>query len=130
MTGKLTSIAAGKKIATKGLVFQLVSSAIGSAILILFFCKQAGVAFAFGTVISLLPNAVFSFFAFRFSGARQAHAVARSFSQGSKVKLAITISLFVVAFKVLNLVPIPVFFGYIVATAVYWTAMFRTNKKN
>lgn len=100
-----------------------------SATLVLFVNRQVGNAFAFGAIISLLPNAVFSFFAFRFSGARQSQAVARSFSQGSKVKLAMTIGLFVVAFNALDLVPIPLFLGYIAATAVYWTAVFRTNNK-
>ncbi|WP_242698842.1 ATP synthase subunit I [Alteromonas sp. 5E99-2] len=127
MTGKLKSIAIGKKIAKKGFVFQLVCSALLVAIATLFCTINIGLAVGYGAVISLLPNAVFSLFAFRYSGAQQAQAVARSFNQGSKIKLAITISLFVVAFAGLNLSPAPVFIGFIATTFVYWTVLFRTQ---
>lgn len=98
------------------------------AIAAIFYNQNTAVALAYGTAISFLPNAVFSLFAFRYSGASQIEAVARSFNQGSKAKLVITISLFVVAFGVLKLHPLPVFLGFIAATAAYWVALFRTNK--
>jgi ATP synthase protein I len=129
LTGEFKSIAAGKKIAKQGLVFQLAYSVILVALATLLSDAKTGVAVALGTLLSLLPNAVFSFFAFRFSGASRSQQVARSFSQGSKVKLAMTIGLFVVAFAGLQLPPLPVFLGFFAATAIYWVAMFRTSLK-
>lgn len=127
MTGELKSIAAGKKIAKQGLVFQLVCSAVIVALATLLFDAKTGISVALGTVISLLPNAVFSFFAFRYSGAQHTQLVSKSFGQGSKIKLALTLVLFAVAFAVLKLPALPVFTGFAVATLMYWVSLFRTS---
>ena len=80
-----------------------------------------------GAMASFLPNAVFSLFAFRFSGARQAQQVARSFSQGAKVKLAMTMSLFAIAFIVVKVAPLPLFASYLAVASVYYIALISSK---
>ncbi|MFC3094169.1 ATP synthase subunit I [Alteromonas sediminis] len=124
MTGTLKSIAAGKKIAKKGLVLQLAFSAVLVSLATLLFGALAGASVALGAFTSILPNAVFSFFAFRFSGARQSRMVEHSFSQGLRIKLALTCGLFAVAFIGLSLSPLPVIAGFVAAVAIHWMVMF------
>ena len=72
---------------------------------------------------------VFAAFAFRYAGASKNQLVARSFSQGSKLKLALTIILFVIAFKGLNATPLEIFVAYVITTASHGLAMFHYGSK-
>ena len=68
-------------------------------------------------------------FAFRYAGASKNDLVARSFSQGSKLKLALTIILFVIAFKCLNAAPLEIFMAFVITTASHGLAMFHYGTK-
>ncbi|QJR80966.1 ATPase F0F1 [Alteromonas pelagimontana] len=115
----------GKRLAKKGTIYQL-----GIAVLLVLFSSwfissSIAVSTGIGALISILPNALFAVFAFRYAGASKNELVARSFSQGAKVKLAMTVILFVVAFKGMHADPIAVFLAYAVTTVTYWVALFR-----
>ncbi|RDV24796.1 ATPase F0F1 [Alteromonas aestuariivivens] len=115
----------GKFLAKKGTVFQLVTAAGLTASAWAFGTAQLSLSVAVGAVISILPNFVFALFAFRYAGASKNSLVARSFSQGSRVKLALTILLFVVAFVVLDTRPLALFGAFAITTVSYWLALVR-----
>lgn len=117
----------GKKIAKKGLFFQGVTALILILAGVVFSNAHTALSLACGAVISILPTLIFAGFAFRYAGARQSNLVARSFSQGAKIKLALTMILFVVAFMGLQASPLPVIIGYVITTVSYWLALFRDN---
>lgn len=124
----MAPIAIGKSLVKKGLVSQIVCALLIIALSSLLYNWAIGVAVAMGVLISIIPSACFSFYAFRFSGARQSRQVMQSFNHGSKIKLFITISLFVMAFAVVKVEPLPVFLSYIAITAVQWAVFFSERK--
>lgn len=115
----------GKKIAKKGVLIQVMVAFIMVAVSTAAGNTHLAMSLAAGAVISIIPGIAFAGFAFRYSGARQNQLVARSFSQGAKVKLALTILLFVLAFAVLKAAPLAVFIAYAITTVSYWLALFR-----
>jgi len=118
----------GLDLAKKGLLFQAITALVVTA-----FAGAAGshsaMSAAAGALISILPNSVFMAFAFRYAGASKNDLVARSFSQGSKLKLALTIILFVIAFKGLNAAPLEIFMAFVITTASHGLAMFHYGTK-
>ena len=115
----------GKLLAKKGTVCQLVTAACLIILSGVMASVELSISVSVGAMVSILPNFVFAVFAFRYSGASQNSLVARSFSQGSRVKLAMTIILFVVAFAVLKTQPVALFTAYAITTVSYWLALFR-----
>lgn len=111
--------------AKKTALFQIICALIFILITGLLSTVDKALAFAAGTIISILPNQIFALFAFRYAGASQLRLVTKSFSQGSKLKLAATVILFAIAFAGLKLEPLPVFAGFAIATVSYWLALFR-----
>lgn len=63
-----------------------------------------------GGAIGIIPNFIFAWKAFRFSGASVSQMVVESFYSGVKLKLVLTALLFALTFKFLTILPIP-FFG-------------------
>ncbi|NVK56961.1 MAG: ATP synthase subunit I [Alteromonadaceae bacterium] len=118
----------GKSLAKKTALFQCASALFFILLVWVFSTVDKATAFAAGTIISIIPNQIFAFFAFRYAGASQMRLVTKSFSQGSKLKLAVTVILFAIAFAGLKLTPLPVFAGFAVATVSYWLALFRQRK--
>ncbi len=121
--------AKGKRLAKKGLQTQLVVAFLVALVTGLFGSAHLAVSVSAGAFTSILPNLVFAVFAFKYSGARQNQLVARSFSQGSKLKLALTMILFVVAFKQFPENALPIMLGFAVATVSYMLALFWYGKK-
>ncbi len=119
----------GVFIAKKGILFQLVTALIITLLAGIIAGQHSAISTAAGAVISILPTAIFSGFAFKYAGASKNELVAQSFSQGSKLKLALTIILFVVTFAGLNASPLEVFVAYVVTTASHALAMFRYGTK-
>ena len=69
-----------------------------------------------GGLIAWLPNLYFAHKAFRFSGARAAQSIVRSFYAGEAGKLILTAVLFALAFVgVEPLAPMQLFIGYLLA---------------
>jgi ATP synthase protein I len=76
-----------------------------------------------GGLIVWLPNLYFAHKAFRFSGARAAQAIVRSFYAGEAGKLILTAVLFALTFAgVKPLDPLAVFGVFILTQAVSWFA--------
>ncbi|GGW96502.1 F0F1 ATP synthase subunit I [Alteromonas halophila] len=122
-TNRLT--APGRELAKKGLLFQSVTAFFLIVLSAFFGSAEAVISIASGTLISLLPSALFAVFAFRYAGATQLKQVNQSFGQGAKLKMALTIILFVVAFAGLQAHPLFVLLGYAITAVSHVLAMFR-----
>ncbi len=127
MTNKLAR--RGLDLAKKGLLFQAITAIVITGLAGAAGGIHSAISAAAGTLISILPNIVFAIFAFRYAGASKNELVARSFSQGSKMKLALTIILFVIAFKGLNASPLEIFMAFVITTASHGLAMFHYGTK-
>jgi ATP synthase protein I len=119
----------GIDLAKKGLLFQAVTALFVTVIAGAAGGSHSAMSAAAGALISILPNSVFMAFAFRYAGASKNDLVARSFSQGSKLKLALTIILFVIAFRGLNAAPLEIFMAFVITTASHGLAMFHYGTK-
>tara|TARA_X000000368_G_C22659990_1_gene549196 strand:+ start:40 stop:447 length:408 start_codon:yes stop_codon:yes gene_type:complete len=119
----------GLDLAKKGLLFQAITAIVITGLAGAAGGSHSAISAAAGTLISILPNIVFAIFAFRYAGASKNELVARSFSQGSKMKLALTIILFVIAFKGLNASPLEIFMAFVITTASHGLAMFHYGTK-
>lgn len=113
----------GKKLALKGILFQLLV-----AVILLFFValvqgKYVVAVFA-GCLSFIVPHSIFAYWVFRFAGASQNELVAQSFSQGMKIKLLLTSIFFVIAFSQLNVHPLPLLGAYAIITVSQWLAMY------
>ena len=113
----------GRLLAIKVIFFQSLVVVFISICVLAIFGMQTGFSALMGGLICVLPNSVFALLAFRYSGASQNEQVVRSFSQGSKLKLALTVILGVMAFKWLQLDPLPLFGTFIAATVAQWIAL-------
>jgi ATP synthase protein I len=66
--------------------------------------------------------------AFRRSARGDAKAIARGFYRGEAWKVAVTVLLFVLAFKRLHLSPGPLFTAYVATYIAYWVALARMGR--
>ncbi len=83
-----------------------------------------------GGLIAWLPNLYFAWKAFRFSGARAAQAIVKSFYAGEAGKLIITAVLFALTFAgVKPLAPLAVFGVFVLTQLVSWFAPLLMNKR-
>ncbi|WP_343862644.1 ATP synthase subunit I [Aliiglaciecola litoralis] len=112
----------GQKMAFKVLYIQSAVVLIISISTLLLSNSHSALAVLFGGLMNILPNAVFALLAFRYSGASQNELVVRSFSQGAKLKMILTVILAVIAFYGLNLAPLVLFSSFIVMTLCHWVA--------
>jgi ATP synthase protein I len=76
-----------------------------------------------GASAFIVPHSFFAYWAFRYAGATKNNLVAQSFNQGLKVKLALTIIFFAIAFSQLNAAPSAIFGAYAVALISQAVAM-------
>ncbi|MGE8497029.1 MAG: F0F1 ATP synthase subunit I [Pseudomonas sp.] len=85
--------------------------------------RVAGYSAVCGGLIAWLPNVYFAHKAFRFSGARAAQAIVRSFYAGEAGKLILTAVLFALTFAgVKPLEPLAVFGVFFLTQLVNWFA--------
>jgi ATP synthase protein I len=117
----------GKILAKKTFQLQLCVIAICSLFCLIIFNTYAGLSYLLGAGISVLPSMVFAFFAFRFAGATKKELVMKSFSQGSKLKLAII--LFVLAYQLTLLQPVFMLIGFAVTTATHTIGIIWMSKR-
>jgi len=75
-----------------------------------------------GGVVALLPNLVFTFYAFRFAGARQVQQVYSSIKRGAGLKYLLTIVLFALVLKSSAVMLLPFFSAYVLVMIVSWFA--------
>lgn len=122
-------VSKGKVLARKTLLIQLYVMAIFSLLFLVIFNTDAGISYFIGACVSVLPSIVFAFFAFRFAGATKKELVMKSFSQGSKLKLAMTIILFVLAYQLTLLQPVFMLIGFAVTTATHTIGIIWMSKR-
>lgn len=119
--------ASGRQLAKKAIAIQCLTALVVSLLVALFWGQEDGMSSAVGGIVCILPNAVFSYHAFRFAGARYNQQVVKSFSQGAKFKLGLTIFLFVAAFQWPAVQVIPMFAGFIATMVSQWFVLIRTR---
>ncbi|WP_126756115.1 ATP synthase subunit I [Aliidiomarina taiwanensis] len=120
----------GRRIAKRLLVLQAAATLVLVALFAWIYGPSGAITASAGGVISLVPNAVFAVYAFRFGGARSASEVVRSFYAGEAVKMVLTIILFAAAFMTLNGPWLPLFIVFGVVTFMHWLIPFLNFKSN
>jgi ATP synthase protein I len=112
------------------LMTQLVVVLLFAAVLWQWQGAVAGYSGLCGGVIAWLPNMYFAHKAFRFSGARAAQAIVRSFYAGEAGKLVLTAVLFALTFAgVKPLEPLAVFGVFFLTQLVNWFAPLLMKKR-
>ena len=119
----------GTQLAKQAIGLQILCTLTLSIISLLFSSFPIILSFLAGARISILPNIVFAYFAFRFAGATKSDLVMKSFSQGSKLKLALTLILFVIAYKQLPDYPVSLLVGFAIATITHTLAVIVLSKR-
>jgi ATP synthase protein I len=119
----------GIVLAKRALGLQSLVALLTAIICLPFFSFPIVLNYAAGAAISILPNLVFTFYAFRYSGASKRHLVVKSMSQGSKLKMACTIILFVMAFTHLPDAPVALILGFVITTATHTIAVMWSSAK-
>ncbi|SEK57831.1 ATP synthase protein I [Pseudomonas agarici] len=105
------------------LLAQWVILLVAALVLWQWYGGVAGYSGLCGGLIASLPNMYFAHRAFRFSGARAAQSIVRSFYAGEAGKLILTAVLFALTFAgVKPLAPIAVFGVFVLTQSVSWLA--------
>ncbi|WP_420909828.1 F0F1 ATP synthase subunit I [Ectopseudomonas mendocina] len=111
------------------LVAQLIVLLLATAVGWQWRGSVAGYSALLGGLIAWLPNLYFAHKAFRFSGARAAREIVRSFYAGEAGKLILTFVLFALAFAGVKPLEAPMLFGvYLLTLMVSWFAPLLITK--
>lgn len=114
-----------KPLRTKALKFIYLQGvvALASALVVwLGWGVLAGKSALTGGFVALLPNLVFTLYAFRFAGARQVQQVYSSIKRGAGLKYLLTIVLFALVLKSSAVILLPFFSAYVLVMIVSWFA--------
>tara|TARA_B100000700_G_scaffold243539_1_gene271476 strand:- start:3 stop:389 length:387 start_codon:yes stop_codon:yes gene_type:complete len=113
---------AGKKLARKTVLSQLVVS-LGTAI-VAFLVGQTDAATAafMGSLSAIIPNALFGWIAFRYAGARANQQVVKSFFVGEGVKLILTAVMLSLVLLLTDSNALWLLVGFILAVVAQWIA--------
>lgn len=85
------------------------------------FGMNAALSAAAGGLASLIPNLYFAYRTFKYSGARSAQMILRSFYSGEAIKLVMTALIFAVVFKYLKTLNVAALFGgFIMVQMAVW----------
>ena len=107
---KNTLTKAGRKIACQQIGFSIIVVLICTLITYFFWGILNAQSVLAGGVVTIIPNCVFAYKAFRYAGASSSELVMKSFFSGVKLKMLLTAILFIFAFKIMVILPIA-FFG-------------------
>lgn len=118
MTKALTR--AGKTLALKSVIGQLIAVALLALIAVLSFNGNVTIAIICGGLSAIIPNALFGAIAFMYAGARANQKVVKSFFLGEGVKILLTALLLSMLFLVTNLAPLWLMSGFITAVFAQW----------
>ncbi|ATD00099.1 MAG: ATP synthase subunit I [Pseudomonadota bacterium] len=114
-----------KPLRTKALKFiylQGVVALVSALVVWLGWGVLAGKSALIGGFVALLPNFVYTLYAFRFAGARQVQQVYSSIKRGAGLKYLLTILLFALVLKSSTVVLLPFFSVYVLVMIVSWFA--------
>ena len=113
-----------RKRAFRLVLMQLAVTLFISGIGCWFYSKNTAVQLLLGGSICTFSNAIFSVFAFKYVGASSAQKVYDAFFRGERIKLFVTIVLFLLTFKLLDTVDVSLFVGFSVILLTQWLAPF------
>lgn len=83
-----------------------------------------------GSLICFVPNLYFVYRAFKYSGARSAKKILRSFYAGESMKILLTAVFFAMAFSLINPINVlAVFTGFIAVQATSWLTPWLAFRK-
>jgi ATP synthase protein I len=89
----------GQILARKVLIYQSILAIMVALFFAVVFGENSGLSAGYGALTVIIPNFIFSYFAFKYAGASQNKLVVRSFNKGSKLKFVMTIVLFSLVFR-------------------------------
>ncbi|MEP2650734.1 MAG: ATP synthase subunit I [Paraglaciecola sp.] len=118
----------GQKLAKNILILQSILAIICSSVFAFFLGKNEGLSALYGGFICVIPNGLFAFLVFRYSGASKIKLVVRSFNKGSKLKFLFTILLFLFVYQWQNLQPLPLIVTYVVTLMAQWPIIIILNR--
>lgn len=115
----------GKKLAKTGIFAQILCAAVLAVVAAL--QTDTGIVFSViaGSAASIIPNAIFAFYSFRYSGARQSNLVHKSTAKGMQMKLIFTALIFVIAFRLTDAQPLFLFSAYAITAISFWLTIAR-----
>ncbi len=120
-----------KRLLVRRLVITQLVLVIVLPLLCLFINRVTAYSVLIGTLIFFVPNLYFVYRAFKFSGARSANMILRSFYAGESIKLLMTAILFGLTFALVKPISVmAVFAGFIAIQATSWLTPLLTIRKN
>jgi ATP synthase protein I len=129
MTASLTK--QGRQLAGKVIFYQSIIGLILSVFFTILLGINSGISAGYGSFTCLLPSILFSKLAFKYAGASRNELVVRSFSKGSKLKMFLTIILFILVYQWAHLQAMPLLVCYVITLLAQWPIiifMGRVNK--
>ena len=118
----------GRAVATRMLVTQSAIIIICTLLAWIFFNNHFALSVLFGGLAALLPNIMFAVFAFRYAGASQIKLVYQSMKTGSKLKLILTIVIFLLVFRWPNVQVVPLLGTFIITMFGQWLFSFKNQR--
>jgi len=118
----------GRQLAAKVIFFQIIVAVVASTIFSVFLGKNGGISAVCGALACLLPAMVFAQLAFKYAGASQNQLVVRSFNQGSKLKLFLTILIFVMAYQWTDIQAMPLLVSYVITLLAQWPIIILVSR--
>ena len=101
--------------------------AVFCTVVALYFGVTSALSALLGGLAAVLPNSVFAVFAFRFVGASKNQLVYKSFKTGSKLKLILTIVIFVLIYRWPDVQAGPLFMTFVLAMLGHWVIGAKTH---
>lgn len=128
MTASLTK--QGRQLAGKVLFYQSIISVIVSVLFAVFLGINSGISAAYGGATCLIPSFIFAHLAFKYAGASRNELVVRSFNKGSKLKMFLTIILFILVYQWANLQAMPLLVSYVITLLAQWPIIIFMSRVN
>lgn len=119
----------GRALAAKGIIVQLIIGCL-MVLLSVLFLSDIWVSVTLGVTAFLIPHSIFAYWVFRYAGATKNSIVAQSLNQGMKLKLILTIVIFVIAFTVFSAQLLPLLGAYAITMVSQWTAIIRFSDQS
>ena len=108
---------------------QFVVMLVMATVVVLFIDVRAAKSLFLGGMVSILPTAYFAWRLFSVRGSSAAEDIVGRFYKGEVIKIVLTVCLFALTFKYINVTPLLFFTGFVVAQLCFWFAPLIFNHK-
>ena len=108
--------------------YQTLFMLSGGVLLSVLFTLKTGLSFTVGGGLSLLPGWVFGRLFFKTLGSGQAKTIVKRFYYGEALKLLLTAVLFAGVLQWRNILPIPLWAGFVITQWAYWFVLLKVNR--